>query len=71
MSKFNLELLKLPNFNEIEKNINDHASDLLEDSNCKKIINVVIEMEKPDVKNLIIKYININNQIIKRTIIIK
>ena len=71
MSKFSLDLLKKPNFDEIEKNVNDHASDLLEDTICKKIINVIIELEKPNIKNLIIKYININNQTVKRTIIIK
>lgn len=70
MSKFNLELLKLPNFDEIEKNINQHANDLIENNECKKIIDVIIELENNS-KNLIIKYININNQIIKRTIKIK
>lgn len=56
---------------DIKQQINKFANDLLTENNCKYIIDIQIKNNIDNLKILNIKYININNKTITRTITIK
>ena len=71
-SKLNNEILNLSNCDEIKKHICDYAFDLINKDYCKEILSGEIsDFDKDDIKEFIIKYINIKNENVTRKIKIK
>ena len=67
-SKINPKILNNPNYNEIEKHIFKYTYDLIDDNYCKEILSVEItDFNEDNIKDLIIKYVNIDNNIVTRT----
>ena len=67
-SKINTTILNQSNYNEIEKHILKYAYDLIDENYCKEIFSVEItEFDKDNIKEFIIKYINIDNNNVTRT----
>ena len=67
-SKINPEILNYPNYNEIKKHILKYTYDLIDDNYCKEILSAEItDFDEDNIKDLIIKYINIDNNIVTRT----
>jgi len=67
-SKINKSILNLSNYTEIEKHILKYAYDLIDKNYCKEIFSVEItDFNKDNIKDVIIKYINIDNNNVTRT----
>lgn len=68
MSKFCENVINNKDFEILKNHIGKYADDLIEDSNCKVILDVKItEFNDDNIKKLIIKYLNNENKNVTRT----
>ena len=68
MSKFCENVINNKDFEILKNHIGKYADDLIEDSNCKVILDVKItEFNDDNINKLIIKYLNNENKNVKRT----